>query len=428
MYAYGKEFKINVQLINKEDSTIIESSIVNDFEETNLKLNEYWRKMSEEQCTCIEYLMKTPDGLQKNLFENFIYEKGETPEIVDFLTDLDLLYSDDYSPDLDEIILKDILETITYDIQIVNSTSPFETIKSKQIKGLDLANKVVREFWEIIEDDQSMVVKFLYRSPNGLWRPIIDYWDLTDGEIIEKPWLYRALRERVETKPMFRSFKIKDITVIDANRKEKHPKTGIDYCITKKDFVDGDYVEDIGCSFDDYPFNEYKQTSITSPDTFNRIYKPDNKPILNHNVKIGSEEYYYVCSKCMRPYEKCTCLEPPTALISIDSHMYEPIKILNEKGYRTSFCCSGHNLEKEEREEYAECEAYISFSVTMDTHMSLPARWFFEGDHIIRYEYESTTMEKFFIERNKMSKELADWATSLPINPYAIFVNSEMDL
>lgn len=51
----------------------------------------------------------------------------------------------------------------------------------------------------------------------------------------------------------------------------------------------------------------------------------------------------YVCPYCWHTLNKCTCdLFPPYHLILIDENIQEHIRILNEKGYRTTACCEGH--------------------------------------------------------------------------------------
>lgn len=51
----------------------------------------------------------------------------------------------------------------------------------------------------------------------------------------------------------------------------------------------------------------------------------------------------YVCPYCWHTLNKCTCeLFPPYHLMFIDRNIQEHIRILNEKGYRTTGCCEGH--------------------------------------------------------------------------------------
>ena len=61
---------------------------------------------------------------------------------------------------------------------------------------------------------------------------------------------------------------------------------------------------------------------------------------------------YYLCRECGKIYDGdlikypyCPDLECNSCdieLIELDELMLYPIKVLNEKGYITSFCCSGH--------------------------------------------------------------------------------------
>ena len=57
-----------------------------------------------------------------------------------------------------------------------------------------------------------------------------------------------------------------------------------------------------------------------------------------------------VCDKCFRP--KCNCNE--STRVEIDDGILDSIRILNEKGYITEFCCSGHK-------ENAIFQCYIMF-------------------------------------------------------------------
>lgn len=51
----------------------------------------------------------------------------------------------------------------------------------------------------------------------------------------------------------------------------------------------------------------------------------------------------YVCRECFNKIGKCTCDEYPLYLIHMDKDIQEHIKILNEKNYRTKFCCASHD-------------------------------------------------------------------------------------
>lgn len=68
---------------------------------------------------------------------------------------------------------------------------------------------------------------------------------------------------------------------------------------------------------------------------------------------------YYMCSSCFQAY-KSDCIQTNklgnawcpnvecngNMLFEIDELMIKPIQILNKKGYKTKYCCSGHSYEK----------------------------------------------------------------------------------
>lgn len=117
----------------------------------------------------------------------------------------------------------------------------------------------------------------------------------------------------------------------------------------------------------------------------------------------------YVCPYCWRTLNKCVCdLFPPYHLILIDENIQEHICILNEKGYRTTSCCEGHN------------------KVCINTYITF-ARDYFDVDDIpngfkynkkrkmITYTY-STRLTKENMERIKKEKLeiLLEWVKGLP--------------
>lgn len=52
----------------------------------------------------------------------------------------------------------------------------------------------------------------------------------------------------------------------------------------------------------------------------------------------------YVCPNCFYKLRYCKCdSEYPLYLIHIDKNIQKHIQILNKKGYKTKFCCEGHN-------------------------------------------------------------------------------------
>lgn len=53
----------------------------------------------------------------------------------------------------------------------------------------------------------------------------------------------------------------------------------------------------------------------------------------------------YVCPNCFHQLPECTCIDamPPYTLVWIDKAIQDHVRILNEKGYYTKFCCEGHD-------------------------------------------------------------------------------------
>lgn len=120
----------------------------------------------------------------------------------------------------------------------------------------------------------------------------------------------------------------------------------------------------------------------------------------------------YMCPCCYKIYDsnwlkiengccRCPDLECNSAdmsLFEIDELMIEPIRILNQKGYITEYCCSGHVFNKSSR-------AYIKFysECTPDT---VPNGWVKNKDII-----ETSNRETLF--NNEIYKSLIDWCKSL---------------
>ena len=62
---------------------------------------------------------------------------------------------------------------------------------------------------------------------------------------------------------------------------------------------------------------------------------------MENNKKVNYNSY--VCPKCFYNPRKCKCdIDFPLYLIHIDKSIQKHIQILNEKGYKTRFCCEGH--------------------------------------------------------------------------------------
>ena len=125
----------------------------------------------------------------------------------------------------------------------------------------------------------------------------------------------------------------------------------------------------------------------------------------------------YLCSKCFdilySKYHKCTkCdfknIDYEEENIEIDSKLAFQISILNKKGYKTKFCCSGHALD-----EWV--SSYIYFEDKID---SCPEDWYIDDDgYIIRGNRNRDWIELDFITRENIltnyNANLLKWVLEL---------------
>lgn len=123
----------------------------------------------------------------------------------------------------------------------------------------------------------------------------------------------------------------------------------------------------------------------------------------------------YMCSKCFdllsSKYDKCKNCDYENneeSNIEVDSKLAFQISILNKKGYKTKFSCSGHAL------EYF-ITTYIYFEDKINT---CPKEWYFDDDgYIIRGNNVNNWFELDFITKEniltKYNYNLLKWALEL---------------
>ena len=117
----------------------------------------------------------------------------------------------------------------------------------------------------------------------------------------------------------------------------------------------------------------------------------------------------YVCPYCWNILYDCTCdLFPPYHLIFIDKNIQEHIRMLNDKGYRTTACCEGH---------MEVCiNTYITFADDYFNDVGTPEGFRYdEKRRMITYTY-STRLSKEGMEELKREKleTLLKWCKNLP--------------
>lgn len=93
----------------------------------------------------------------------------------------------------------------------------------------------------------------------------------------------------------------------------------------------------------------------------------------------------------------------------LDDEIAEVIGILNKKGYRTAFCCSGHSKSQHEQEV-----AYIQFGFGEITPEKLPEGWKYIEDGHMEYTYTSFSVKELEHEIATVMAQLYIWACDLP--------------
>lgn len=114
----------------------------------------------------------------------------------------------------------------------------------------------------------------------------------------------------------------------------------------------------------------------------------------------------YVCPKCFNKVGDCTCDSKPYYLVEIDANMQKHIRILNEKGYTTKFCCESHNCND---------AIYIMFSQRHEFDIVPDGFTYKEKDSVMRHEYyRGISHDKFVDDKERRLQSLLEWCEELP--------------
>ena len=114
-------------------------------------------------------------------------------------------------------------------------------------------------------------------------------------------------------------------------------------------------------------------------------------------------------------YNSCPILECNGEVVDIDDNILETILLLNQKGYPTKFCCSGHTWGG---------DPYILFEdgITERTFESLPNDFITDPSPtdglVIRKSISGTGKTDKLIALSEASIDLIKWADSLPASVY----------
>ena len=118
---------------------------------------------------------------------------------------------------------------------------------------------------------------------------------------------------------------------------------------------------------------------------------------------------HYVCPYCWNALNKCTCdIFPPYHLVFIDKNMQEHIRLLNNKGYRTTSCCEGH--------KEVCMNTYIAFADNYFDDISAPDGFKYDKKRkIVTHTYSTKLSEEKMEELKKDNLfTLLEWCKCLP--------------
>lgn len=107
-----------------------------------------------------------------------------------------------------------------------------------------------------------------------------------------------------------------------------------------------------------------------------------------------------------------------------DAIAYAILK-LNQKGYKTEYCCSGH---PGDNNPYILFDRWTSIVLDNFTEIIHPNNWNVDRDRHSRYKYKSLSIRRRFTEKemieftdeeliDKAMKELDEWVDKLPYRP-----------
>lgn len=124
----------------------------------------------------------------------------------------------------------------------------------------------------------------------------------------------------------------------------------------------------------------------------------------------------YVCARCFRKPDECACGNSlPEELVVIDEGIQEHVRILNEKGYTTSYCCESHSPHG---------NLYIQFQSARGLEALPPLPSGFRSKYrgtIVEHVYgkdsrtrKKMTTEAFEQEKAESLTSLLEWCESLP--------------
>lgn len=116
----------------------------------------------------------------------------------------------------------------------------------------------------------------------------------------------------------------------------------------------------------------------------------------------------YVCPHCFNQIDECSCDVLPGHLVLIDEGVQEHVRILNEKGYATMFCCESHSVHQ---------NLYIAFAPNEEALSALPAGFAFGRDNgwaTVKFDIDAgLSDQEAEAMRQKALASLLSWCEAL---------------
>lgn len=137
----------------------------------------------------------------------------------------------------------------------------------------------------------------------------------------------------------------------------------------------------------------------------------DERKLINGFMKVDVYSGFY-----------CKCCK--TKLIQIDPNIAEAIRILNKKGYKTSYCCESHTLFKKIDDAYILFDNDVRWLSSL-IRSDLPFGWYIDTGFLkrdrfaIRAEYNDSKDYLF---------DLLKWAESLPYMEFLYCKNGKIGI
>lgn len=211
---------------------------------------------------------------------------------------------------------------------------------------------------------------------------------------------------------------------IEANE-DKYKGCSMDYCLSE--YTDGQTAGGEMIMSGKFGKISMRDICYTVYDETDQVYlwrshhaKPEK--IVVYRERTGytelaaEEDQTLVCDACFRPADECTCEKKALYVVPIDTKYIPIIRELNEKGYRTEFCCAGHEREMKS----GNLSPNLIFRYEFNFDVPLPDEYvYFRNKCEIRLRDDESIpdgsdMDACRAYHDRITEDLAEWVHKLP--------------